>query len=234
MAFLRRATENYRKKQLINLTTTLVTNKLKQFAPELGSRLERKLTSRERPRILVRVVPGVAALKVAQVKGGPFKYESNYLFETKATTTTVKLGGKIIGHIVTIPEKLFFTRDARGKVALTREGFQNLVEIMSHEMGAHVTEKDQFARARTEAQATILSELRADVITTKLMKELGLPKSRIRAYVEARPIGMIARTMARKREIEGAKKKRVEAEKMAERVKKMREFMERDTLAYNG
>lgn len=207
MGLLSRYSEERAKKQLIDLTTTLVTNKLKQVAPELGGRLERKLTSSDRPRILVRVVPGVRALQVKTAKGDPFKYESSYLFETKATTTTIKLGGKIIGHVVTIPEKLFFTRDARGRLALSREGFQNLVEIMSHEVGAHITEKDQFARVRSEAESTLLKELRADVITTRLMKEFGLPRARINAYIRSRPMGLIARNIARKKEVEEARLK---------------------------
>jgi hypothetical protein len=106
----------------------------------------------------------------------------------------VKAGDRVIGHIITLPEELVFSREAGGRVALTKSVVYNMAELIAHEMAGHATEKDPFAQ-----RGKLESELRADVITIRLLEQLGVPKARIREYFETRPIGLLSRRLSQQR-----------------------------------
>jgi hypothetical protein len=191
MAFLRGDAGKGQKQAIINTAVSLLAYKLNQVNPQVGQRLIAKLTHQPgEPKLLVRVLPGkrLVGQRVVRSKDGVFVYD------TRGTTTTVKVGDRIIGQIITLPEELVFGRGSRGQVALTKEIVYNMAELLAHEMAGHATEKNPFAK-----QGKLESELRADVITIKLLEQMGVPRSRIREYFETRPIGVLARRLSAQR-----------------------------------
>jgi len=196
-----------KKQKLINETLKYLLSEIEKVEPNTAKLLRQKINGKKVP-VYFKVLPKQKTIKTSTYKGTKM--------QTKGLTTTIYYpeNNKPLAHIITLPEKEFFSK-RNGRIAIKKNGIVTLLHELKH-----------LSRANFQGPR-IMEELEADLFTVKMLKQLQFEKER-REYIESRPLFKKLLMKARERMARTVKAKILTAKKekklMEEKLKKMKQM----------